>query len=716
MKKFLIFLLIAAALPAFAQQVKSVHQEAFEEDLELGKSFVPSFHKESIVPLQTTASDFKLTHAVFGFLRYSDYTGSYMSYIRYDLLTHIAPFGFSVSSSNGAITYPAGWPWTSVINNAHNNGVKVIPCVANFDAAQIHSIITGTTVKTNFFANIKTLIQTYSLDGVNIDFEGLSTSDRGSVISSFMAELTNYVHTNCPGAEVSFAGPAINWSGWDFTALAASLDYIFIMGYDFYGTGSATTGPSAPLLGGSYNVTTIVTSATRGYDAVVKNNPEKLILGFPYYGNRWSAKSATEHDSVISHINSPRFNVAEAEAETYGKLWAADHQTPWYAYNESGVWKQVWYDDSVSLGAKYDLVKSKNLKGTGMWALGYDADRPELWETLKRKFTAVDTAGQNDTIIADFEVSAGVFGTKPSYSGSTKGIDVTSTSARVTDAAYKSTGSLQVTLKDDAAQTVDWAVRLLSGTGSAANNKALPVDGKLKLYLKTSSAPAGAQIAVTMDDIAGGTELSAKLDVVNDGSWHLYEWSMQDSTGWTSFASGNGLLNGPTATLDAIMLYAPNASADWTFNIDDVRYCKAIFIDTTTTPDTTIIDTTIIDTTITDTTITDTTITDTTITDTTDIGAKPWEEEMPTEFAIAQNYPNPFNPSTIIRFDLPNAAQVTLKVYDMLGRETATLIDEYMGAGRRSVKFDGRGLSSGIYIYVIKAGTFQQARKMILAK
>lgn len=706
MKKFLIYLFIAAALPAFSQQNKPVHQQAFEEDMELGKNHVPQLHKEAIIPLQTSSSPVKLTHAVFGFLRYSDYSGAYKSYIRYDLLTHISPFGFSVNSSTGAISYPAGWPWTDVINAAHNNGVKVAPCIANFDAAQIHNIITGTTVKTNFFTNIKNFINTYSLDGICIDFEGLNTADRGTNINTFMSELTNYVHTNCPGAEVSFAGPAINWSSWNFTGLAASLDYIFIMGYDFYGTGSETTGPSAPLLGGSYNVTTTITSATRGYDAVVKNSPEKLILGLPYYGNRWSAKSGLEHDSVISHINSPRFNIAEAEAAAYGKKWAADHQTPWYAYNEAGVWKQVWYDDSVSLGAKYDLVKSKNLKGTGMWALGYDADRPELWETLKRKFTAVDTTGLKDTIIADFEISAGVFGTKPTYSGSTKGVDAASTSARVEDDAYMSSASLRVTLKDDAAQSVDWAVRLLSGSGSAANNKTLDADGKLKLYLKTESAPAGAQIALTVDDGAGGTELSPKLDVVSDGSWHLYEWNMKGE-GWSSFASGTGILEGPNASLDAIMLYAPDNSAEWTFNIDDVKHRKNGIIDTTTVPDTTIIDTT---------TVPDTTITDTTGTDTTDIAVKPWQNETPVEFSIAQNYPNPFNPTTMILFDLPKAAHVTLKVYDMLGREAATLADETFGAGRHRVKFDAGGLSSGIYIYVIKAGTFQQARKMILAK
>ena len=71
-----------------------------------------------------------------------------------------------------------------------------------------------------------------------------------------MADLTAYLHAEIPGCEVTFAGPAVNWSGaWDLPGLAASCDGIFIMGYAFWGSWSSTTGPNAPLIGGSYNIT-----------------------------------------------------------------------------------------------------------------------------------------------------------------------------------------------------------------------------------------------------------------------------------------------------------------------------------------------------------------------------------------------------------------------------------------------------------------------------
>ncbi len=89
----------------------------------------------------------------------------------------------------------------------------------------------------------------------------------------------------------------------------------------------------------------------------------------------------------------------------------------------------------------------------------------------------------------------------------------------------------------------------------------------------------------------------------------------------------------------------------------------------------------------------------------------------PKEFALEQNYPNPFNPSTNINFALPQASEVTLTVYDMLGRKVATLISgEQLQAANHSVRFDASALASGMYIYRIEAGSFVSTRKMMLIK
>ncbi len=86
-------------------------------------------------------------------------------------------------------------------------------------------------------------------------------------------------------------------------------------------------------------------------------------------------------------------------------------------------------------------------------------------------------------------------------------------------------------------------------------------------------------------------------------------------------------------------------------------------------------------------------------------------------FELNQNYPNPFNPSTNIGFSLPSTTSVTLKVYNLLGQEVATLIDgAKMNIGTHSVLFDAGSLSSGVYFFRIEAGNFNSTKQMMLIK
>jgi len=91
-------------------------------------------------------------------------------------------------------------------------------------------------------------------------------------------------------------------------------------------------------------------------------------------------------------------------------------------------------------------------------------------------------------------------------------------------------------------------------------------------------------------------------------------------------------------------------------------------------------------------------------------------EIAPTKFSLEQNYPNPFNPSTKISWQAPVSGWQTLKVYDVLGNEVATLVNEEKPAGNYEVEFDASNLSSGVYFYILKAGDFIQSKKMILMK
>jgi photosystem II stability/assembly factor-like uncharacterized protein len=98
------------------------------------------------------------------------------------------------------------------------------------------------------------------------------------------------------------------------------------------------------------------------------------------------------------------------------------------------------------------------------------------------------------------------------------------------------------------------------------------------------------------------------------------------------------------------------------------------------------------------------------------VGIAPVSNEIPSSFGLEQNYPNPFNPTTTIRYSIPSASNVTVKIYDMLGNEVMTVVNAYQNAGTYAGPVDASKLASGVYFYTIKAGNFTDTKKMTLIK
>ncbi len=90
--------------------------------------------------------------------------------------------------------------------------------------------------------------------------------------------------------------------------------------------------------------------------------------------------------------------------------------------------------------------------------------------------------------------------------------------------------------------------------------------------------------------------------------------------------------------------------------------------------------------------------------------------QIPTDLRLEQNFPNPFNPTTKIKYAISSRQYASLKVYDVLGNEIATLVNEEKSPGNYEVEFNANNLSSGIYVYQLRAGTFIQTKKMILLR
>jgi hypothetical protein len=200
----------------------------------------------------------------------------------------------------------------------------------------------------------------------------------------FITDLTNTFHTEIPGSQVTLATPAVDWNdGWDYNALATVSDGLFIMGYDYYYSGSSSTGPNSPLTGNGYSISWTVND----YLNKTNNQPEKLIIGYPYFGFEWPATSSSAGAPTTDTGTAKFYAEMEGNALSYGKLWHETSQTPWYRYQNPN-WVQGWYDDSLSLSLKYDFAINNDLLGVGIWAMGYDGSNPELWDLLSAKFGA----------------------------------------------------------------------------------------------------------------------------------------------------------------------------------------------------------------------------------------------------------------------------------------------------------------------------------------
>ncbi len=395
LKLVLIVLFLAISLSGVAQETfeKGAHQMQKEQFGAVTINSKTQKKPGSILGLSKSKVS-TLNKKVFGFLPYWEQSSGAHSNIRYDLLTHVACFDFLVQL-DASISTPAGWPWTAEINAAHASGTKVVMTVVNFGGADgadavAWELFTNNAKRDVFFANVKNIIQTYNLDGVNIDFEGMTSTHRGAELNTFMAELRTYIHNQLPGKEVSFCGPAVNWGGWVIDDLVNSVDYLIVMAYDYVGSSSANTGPVAPLTHHtSWKRYVKRTIETGTYKVPTTNNPEKLILAVPYYGQHWKTATNAPESTVLSYVGSTRYRNTITDANNNGGfIWNTDFESPWYRWNDGTDWNQVWADNELSISKKFDLAISNNLGGVGMWALNYDGNRPELWELINTKFAA----------------------------------------------------------------------------------------------------------------------------------------------------------------------------------------------------------------------------------------------------------------------------------------------------------------------------------------
>ena len=362
------------------------------------------------IGLQARVDPGALRREVFGFLPYWEVNASDLS-IQYDKISTIAYFGVGAAGdgtlmkldSDGSVT--TGWGgWTSsrmtsILNEAHRTGTRVVLTVQSFGwntsgLNRQKQLLGSATNRLRLARAIVAAVRDRGADGVNLDFEPLA-SGYGPQFTALARTIRAEFDKVAKGYQITFdtLGSIGNYPIEDATAPGGA-DAIFVMGYDYRTAAHSPVGSVAPLSRTGYDIRETVAA----YAARV--SPSKLILGVPYYGRAWSTDSALLNANNISGVkygasSTVVYTAALPVFAENGKNYDTKEQVAWTAYRRQNCtatygcvnpWRELYVDDARALGAKYAVVNQYNLRGAGIWALGYDGTRPELWQAIEDAF------------------------------------------------------------------------------------------------------------------------------------------------------------------------------------------------------------------------------------------------------------------------------------------------------------------------------------------
>ncbi len=352
---------------------------------------------------KTVKSGCKPDYIVLGYQPY--WSNGLEKNYQWNLLTDFVYFSYEVNPNTGSPNTTHSWLSAASVTTAQNNGLRIHLCATLF--SNHSTFLNSNSAKNNFISKIIYYLKQRNANGVNIDFEGVSSSLKDS-LNSFLVQLAKRVHSAIPNSIVSVALPAVDWnSEYNISLLKNYLDWFIIMGYDYYWNGSSTAGPNSPMFKfqSSYDY-----DLSKSITFYLKQglNPNKLVLAIPYYGREWSTSQPSVPSSTKSSGYTRTYSYVKNHPNTYiTKEWESKSFSPYYVYYDSNnsTWKQCFIDDAKSLDYKYKyLVRYRNLAGIGIWALGYDDGYSQLWQTIANELTNCRIIPCSDTI---FDIGGG---------------------------------------------------------------------------------------------------------------------------------------------------------------------------------------------------------------------------------------------------------------------------------------------------------------------
>jgi spore germination protein YaaH len=512
---------------------------------------------------------------VLGFLPYWMLDPGSLQWMQYQLVSTIAYFSVNANSNGTLATSTAGWSgWnssamTTVINAAHAKGVRVVLTVSMmaWDGGAAQGALLGNaTTRASLVSAIVAAVRNRAADGVNLDFEPVSTTLRDQY-TSFVRQLKAGLvaaHVGSYLTVCTMAGAATWSTGYDLGGLTASGagDAVFVMGYDYSWSGSSRAGGVAPM-DSPYILD--VRESVDDYLSVIPG--AKIIWGVPYYGRTWLTTTNNLNSPVVAGTSGSSkayyYTGARDLAATYGRRWDDVGKVPWFAYYDAanGSWAEGYYDDATSLAAKYDMINQKNLAGTGMWTLLMDQGDNVLWGLLANKFVNDTTPPTGGITALPAQASEAVFNV--SWRATDVGSGVKAYTVQYHDRSTSvwipwltNTVARSATFIGAPGHAYDFRVAALDYRGNvqpwvwsmSAGGPTLTVGGFARVAVDTVNVRSGAGTGFTaLDQVASGATLAVLGGPIASGGYQWYqvqfdftEWPSADypRVGWV--AAGDG--------------------------------------------------------------------------------------------------------------------------------------------------------------------------------
>lgn len=345
---------------------------------------------------------------IYGFFPY--WNNKYANDLNINFLTHFAYFAIdlnpdgSINKINSSKEQEPGWnklngnTVSKLLYQSKLLGQKTVLTITAMDPELIESLLNSANTSSNAIGSIIGLYRDFKFDDINIDFEYVGEPSSATRVNfvGFIRDLKRACLVINPKCQIDidiFADTGSKYRLWDLASLNQIVDHFIVMAYDYYRKTSTQAGPVAPLIGKCTSGSTapcLDQDIVSHLSEITKIIPsEKIILGIPFYGYEWQTAgenfltntyprsgSMASYTRIQSLFTDPTISSLSAK-------WSPTTLSPYLVFNKDNDIHQIHFENSESLRQKMKLIKSANLGGVAIWALGYEVPYQDLWGPIK---------------------------------------------------------------------------------------------------------------------------------------------------------------------------------------------------------------------------------------------------------------------------------------------------------------------------------------------